>query len=405
MIKRLRNWLGARRLERAYRNRREHYTRLCAVDGLRYDFEEAQDDVRKRMEADGLQANERLAGDVHTLCFVPIRGWHSHLLNELRLLGPVENFDYHDHGFSRDALWDRGRSGSKTRQVLRAHFRDFVRRAEEKKKFDWLFVYAEAFEFPPDVLRWCRETAGLPVVVMTLDARHSWAGPQMDGHRALIVDLIPEADLLWTSARITCNWILAEGGRPIYLPEGTDATFFDAGCRPQEADLPVTFVGARYGPRARFVEDLRDAGLEVCTFGAGWEGGRISDETMREVFRRSLVNLGIGWVGHSRRITTVKGRDFDVPCAGGGAYLTTFNADLATHFEVGREIECWADPLEAVERARWLLERPEAARAMANRARDRALREHRWRHRFLKICRVLGIVAGDGDVPKSLATA
>lgn len=395
MIEHVRSWLGARRLERAYRRRRDRYARICEDRGLRYREEVVRAAARDRLETDGLRSERRAPGQVRTLAFVPLRGWHGHLLNELRLMGPLKNFDYHAEGFTRESLRKGDRSGTEARQELRRKFRAFVERALRDRPYDWLFVYAEAYEFPPDLLRWCREEAGLPVVVMTLDARQSWAGPELDGHRALIVDLAREADLLWTSARVTCEWVLAEGGRPLYLPEGADATFFDAGPPPPKADLPAAFVGARYGRRAAFVERLRDAGIEVRAFGSGWEGGRISDEEMRMVFRRSVVNLGIGWVGHSRRITNVKARDFDVPCAGGGAYLTTFDADLATHYEVGHEIECWADPMEAVERARWLLSCPKEARAMATRARKRTLREHRWVHRFLEVCQALGILEDD----------
>lgn len=392
----LRSFVSAWRQERAYRRRRDRYMQMCGERGLHYSRDASTRAVRQRLETDRLERSAWPVEEVATLSFVPLRGWHIHLLNELRLLGPVANFDYHKKGLSRNQLRNPGRRGTEARKALRQRFRDFVAQVTRNRTFDWLFVYADAFEFPPDLVRCCREESGLPVVVMTLDAKQSWAGPELDGHRALVADLVPEADLLWTSARVTCGWVLAEDGRPIYLPEGADATFFDEGSPPVEADLPVTFVGARYGRRARLVDHLQEAGLEVRTFGSGWDGGRVSDETMREIFRRSVVNLGIGWVGHSRRLTNVKARDFDVPCAGGGAYLTTYNSDLATHYELGYEIECWSDPLEAVERARWLIDRPREARAMAERARERVLREHRWMHRFQEVCRIMGILEENG---------
>jgi spore maturation protein CgeB len=91
-------------------------------------------------------------------------------------------------------------------------------------------------------------------------------------------------------------------------------------------------------------------------------------------------------------LTNVKGRDFEIPGCGGGVYLTSFNPDLAGHFVVGEEILCYRTNDEAVELIRWYGKRPEVAFEIARKARQRCLREHRWLHRYLKVCETLGVL-------------
>ena len=110
-----------------------------------------------------------------------------------------------------------------------------------------------------------------------------------------------------------------------------------------------------------------------------------------------VVNPGKGAIGLAEHLTNVKGRDFDVPCPGRGIYLTSFNPDLALHFQVGREIVCYRSRDEMVELIRYYLAHPDEARQIAEAGRERCLREHRWLHRYIKVCQVLGIL--DQSVP------
>jgi spore maturation protein CgeB len=111
-----------------------------------------------------------------------------------------------------------------------------------------------------------------------------------------------------------------------------------------------------------------------------------------EIFNRSVINLGMGGIEYSEELTNVKGRDFDIPGTGGGVYLTTFNPDLAQHFVIGEEILCYRNRDEMVELIRYYLDRPDEAAAIAARARARALREHRWLHRYQTMLEILGVL-------------
>jgi spore maturation protein CgeB len=100
----------------------------------------------------------------------------------------------------------------------------------------------------------------------------------------------------------------------------------------------------------------------------------------------------MGGIGPVEYLTNVKGRDFEVPCTGRGMYLTSFNPDLALHFDVGREIVCYRSRDEMLELIRYYLGHPDEARQIAEAGRERCLRDHRWLHRYVEVCQVLGVL-------------
>jgi spore maturation protein CgeB len=59
---------------------------------------------------------------------------------------------------------------------------------------------------------------------------------------------------------------------------------------------------------------------------------------------------------------------------------------------VGEEILCYATRDEMLELVRRCVAEPERARAVARAGRERCLREHTWRHRFLRVLEVLGVI-------------
>jgi spore maturation protein CgeB len=120
----------------------------------------------------------------------------------------------------------------------------------------------------------------------------------------------------------------------------------------------------------------------------------VSDAEMIALMRRSKVILGLGGVGWSPDLKNVKGRDFDAPCI--GAYVTSFNPDLADMFRIGEEIACYSTPDEAVEVVRDLLRNDAKRAAMARAGRARCLREHTWRQRYERVLELLGVLSSSG---------
>jgi hypothetical protein len=272
-----------------------------------------------------------------------------------------------------------------------------LQQAHALRPVDWVFVYASGLEISATVIRKITDELGIPTVNMCLDDKHSWEGMWMGDHRSGQVDIASAFDLSWTSARIACEWYLAEGGRPLYMPEGFDVS----NCRPisRNVDIPVSFVGAAYGFRPEVVRFLRLHGVPVRTYGRWWPDSEWVEDRS-EISNRSLINLGMGGITFAENLTNVKARDFEIPATASGAYLTTFNADLAQHFVIGKEILCYQSRDELLDLIRYYLKHPDESRRIAEQGRERCVREHRWLHRYLRICRVLGILSPD-EVPRN----
>jgi spore maturation protein CgeB len=262
-------------------------------------------------------------------------------------------------------------------------FRD----AHKKKPVDWVFCYGGGQDISASVIKQIKNEFGVPAINMTFDDKHGWAGPFCGEHCTGAKDITKEFDVFFTSARVACEWHLAEGGRALYMPEGFDSTnFYPEICA---KDIPVSFVGASYGFRKSVIRFLHKHGVNIHAFGNGWPNGFANDPV--EIFNRSVINLGMGGIGYSESLTNVKGRDFEIPGTGGGVYLTSFNPDLAQHFIIGEEILCYRNRDEMLELIRYYLAHPEEANAIAQRGRERCLREHRWLHRYKRMTEIIGL--------------
>ena len=116
---------------------------------------------------------------------------------------------------------------------------------------------------------------------------------------------------------------------------------------------------------------------------------------MVRLFRRSKIILGLGGIGWSPDLKNVKARDFDGPAVGTAVYLTSYNPELAEHFDIGKEIGCFSSADECVEVAQDLLANQGRRQSIAQRGRERCLRAHTWVGRFERVLEVLGVL-GDG---------
>lgn len=382
---------------KCYADFREHYFSVLKSKAISTNEEVIIDSVRNRLRDRNWKSLKKDVGQIHTCLIFRNTGWQNSLLNELKLLGPTTVIDYHVDN-KDEIIWNEKQGWLSVREELHRETILRIKQIHSKKPIDWVFCYFDGKFVLRETVECIQNEIGIPAVKMSLDDKNSWDGLKKGGQKTGQVDLAEVFDLSWSSARTTVGWYCAEGGRAIYLPEGFDPSEY----YPTNSDftIPVSFVGACYGARPLLVKFLRKHGVPVQVFGSDWgkEGsGYVS--SLCEIFNRSQINLGCGYIGHSSKLTNVKGRDFEVAGTGGGAYLTTFNSDLAQHFHIGKEILCYHSFDECLELIRYYLDRPQECRAIAKRARQHALREHRWLHRYIKICQYLNIL----DSSKSLS--
>jgi hypothetical protein len=377
-------------LEEEYRKRREHYAEEATQRGIVYRPEEVARRTADRLLGLAVEPRSTRLGQVHTLAFIPMVSWHSELLPSLHRLGPVSHFDYTLHGGDAMELCTSTATATQARRRIARAFEEFATTAQQATPVNWVFIYGTGYEMLAGSIDRVRSITGAPVVGMCLDDKQSWEVEWLGEQYAGQLSLAPRLDLAWTSSRIACEWYMVEGGNPIYLPEGCNPDLLRADAN---QDLDLSFIGQAYGFRKAFVRGLERNGLRVNARGRGWPGGPVSFRDMVNLFARSKIILGHGGIGWSVSLKNIKGRDFDGPCAGSGAYLTSYHPELADFFRIGEEIVCYSSQDECIELVRWLLADEPRRSAIARAGRQRCLREHTWLHRFEHILHTLGILA------------
>lgn len=387
----------ARKLHREYDRRRERYKTVKDKQSS-VSIEDDMNSLKQHFISYGRWNHKhKKVGEIHTFAIVRRKTWEVSLTDELKALGKVTIFDFYERGFdesiqTKNDLWLRKRE-EENKAII-----EVLQKTHKTNPVDWVFCYFDGLFILRSTIETIKNSFNIPTVNMCLDDKHSWDGYRLGEQMTGQIALASVFDLSWTSARIAVDWYNLEGGRCIYLPEGFNpAEYYPISV---DFDIPVSFMGACYGARPLLINFLKKHGIPVQVFGSGWGwAGSGYGKSPNEIFNKGQINLGCGYIGHSMDLTNVKGRDFDIPGAGGGIYLTTFNADLAQHFQIGKEILCYHSFDECLELIRYYLDRPDECRAMAKLARERCLREHRWLHRYIYICQLLGILDDKISVP------
>jgi hypothetical protein len=375
-----------------YRRRRERYQLLVADDGHAQRGEEHLARAHRKIAARGYSIAPRARGEVHTFAYVPSHWSHQNqIVQGLSRLGPVSRFDYATQGFKLSELRTPIPGSAALRAQVIARMLKEVKEAHARQPLDIFFSYALGWDISAEALREIQGELGVPCVNISLDDKNWWDEIERGDHPSGMKNIAPSYDLNWTSASAVLPWHWAENSQALFLAEGVNVDWFAPDLSVPQ-DLAVGFVGNNFGYRPDILAALKKAGIDVTIFGVNWPAGPLSDTEMLRFFNRCRINLGLGDMHYSRWLTNLKGRDFEVPAVGRGLYLTTYNADLASSFHVGREIHCYRGVDELIDLLRHALRNPEECAAMAARARAHCIAEHQWQHRYETLLRALGLL-------------
>lgn len=184
----------------------------------------------------------------------------------------------------------------------------------------------------------------------------------------------------------------------------------------------VSFVGSWSRPRQGIILALKRAGIPVRVYGGGWDGGRIREAQMLEIFSNSKINLGLNpapglwnfnslgrlfmrrsvdkfvpdfhfcrnvksWL--SRGIPQIKARHFEIPACN-GFLITSAADDLEKFYQIGEEITVYKDIRELIEKIKYYLAHKNERKRIARAGYERTLREHTYTKRFSEIFRKIG---------------
>lgn len=322
-------------------------------------------------------------GGLHLFLAFATTNWEAVLGHAFIPFGRVTVFDWRAQGFDDRAKdWLSRRDAMN--QAMLAAFRD----ANQRDPVDAVVGYLSGFNTAPDTLAIMADD-GAAIFNFSFDDKLEFPGPVIGGRYTGPAALAEVVDLHLTSDPDAVVRYVVHGGFAMFHPPAADPMVY----RPYEGsfEYDVSFIGAKYGWRPRFMTALARRGIRVACFGDGWKDGPVPLEDMARIYSRSRINVGFAGIGHSRRLMCLKGRDFEVPMSG-GLYLTQHNPELALVYDVGSEIVTYTDEADCARMIRRLLDNPAEAAQIRTAGRMRALKDHTYEARWSKVFRVTGLI-------------
>ncbi len=147
----------------------------------------------------------------------------------------------------------------------------------------------------------------------------------------------------------------------------------------------VSFVGERKYDREHYVNEINKKNIPILLFGIGWEemGGKyVSFEEQIDIFKSSKINLNFSRTKHNK--LQWKGRIFQVIHAG-GFLLTEYVPGIENYFDIDKEIVCFHNADEMMDKITYYLNHEKERRAIAQAGWERANREYTPFHMMSRI--------------------
>lgn len=242
----------------------------------------------------------------------------------------------------------------------------------------------------PETLDYLRAEKGVIVINIAMDDRlpYHWQADRW-GKMNGAIGLAHSVDMTLNTTKEVTAWYHQMGFSCQYFPLAGNPEFFF----PREKKkFDVVFVGAAYGYRKFLVSSLQKAGISVATFGPGWDAGWCTAEMTSEIFGQAKIVLGVGYVGHSHSVVTLKQRDFDALFTG-ALYVTSHNPDLEEMLEDGKHVVYYRNAKDLVKIVSYYLKNDAERNRIAQQARIEGIKNHSWDTRLSRTLYSLGILA------------
>lgn len=177
----------------------------------------------------------------------------------------------------------------------------------------------------------------------------------------------------------------------------------------------ISFIGSKNPARAWMVNELKKQNINVRCFGAGWKGGRVSFEEMKDVFYKSKINLNLSnsvpqnfaflkfaffnffkacfnfkagslkqylrngntyfqaikfYFFGNKTSEQVKARNFEI-AGWGGFQLTQYALEIEDYYNIGTEIAIFTNPNELVQQCKYYLENDDIRKQICKKGHKR----------------------------------
>lgn len=328
------------------------------------------------------------------------------------------------------------RNDATARTAFSQKLLDTFRNEHTQEPFDLFFAYLMDGMVDPGVIDEIRKT-GVPTCNFSCNNAHQFY---------LVDEISLHFDFNLHSERDARAKFLAIGANPLWWPMASNPKYF----KPQDVHrtIDVSFVGANYALRAKYIAHLLKNGVEVHVYGPRWQrlastplrvtakrfrylwqtlvasssGQRarasailadydfrrdlsaqfpnnvhapVSDDELIALYSRSHISLGFLEVYDRHDPSNIVTqhlhlREFEAPMSG-ALYCTGYMDELAGFFEPDKEVLIYRNQHELLDKIRYYLAHPTEAEEIRQAGHARALRDHTYHRRFQTLFAEIGL--------------
>lgn len=372
-------WEQSRRIE----NEQMYYERIAKKEGkLESDsIDEIKRKLKERLSKRNIIIQNKR--NMHIVYASRSVTWDiQNIVPALKKYADVTMYFFKEYGFS-----DEEKSWINTRDKMNNHFIGFVKSLHSSKPVDLVLTYFSGYRIDCKIIDQINNL-GIVTASFNYDDRLSFRGEKIGNRWAGTIDVCKHYDLNLTHAPESLVKYRVENGIVMLWPLAANQDFYYP--RKVSFEYDVSFIGTSHGFRKPFIQYLRDKGIGVAVFGRGWENGFIQYEKVPEIFSASKINLNFGDIAYTR-YQCGKARDFEIPMSG-GLMLTTHNEHLADYFDLDKEIFTFKNKEDCLRQIKRLLSDEKLCKEARIKARERALKEHKWEDRIRELLKVIGYI-------------
>jgi len=159
-----------------------------------------------------------------------------------------------------------------------------------------------------------------------------------------------------------------------------------------EKKYDVTFTGGPHSNRYEVLKFLKDSGVNLRIFGGGWNkypdmkdiwGGYLSAQDVVKTINESKIILSF-LMGSTMSGYQIKGRLFEVPCAGGFQLCDDYE-EVYKYYKKDKEISVFSSREDLLEKINYYLCNEQEREGIAHEAYLRTMKQHTWPIRFKKL--------------------
>ena len=169
-----------------------------------------------------------------------------------------------------------------------------------------------------------------------------------------------------------------QGQKAVWFPYGANKDIFKNYKSKKVYDC--SFIGAIRPTRVFYLDKLANAGLSILVKGAGWknDGSTVVDiDEYVNIINKTKVNINISedLMQNNELVTQIKGRDFEVPMAG-GFLITKDSSQIREFYKPNKEIVVYKDFNELIDKCKYYVKHDSKRERIALAGRARAVKYH-----------------------------